>query len=197
MGKAGDEFWEAYRDPRWQRKRLAVMEAADFACEECGAEDKTLNVHHTYYLKGHKPWEYDDDSLKCLCEECHEERHGIADELKTVLSELASVELTRILGYAKGLLLVQRQENPSDDGPKTAIRSHAEAEGLADAAGMYPVGCDVRLPRRVELNGPCAEDRIVEALGPGGTIDAAALGRLVVDHREEVLRYSGLTTAGG
>lgn len=25
------EFWEAYKDPRWQRKRLEVMEAAGFS----------------------------------------------------------------------------------------------------------------------------------------------------------------------
>lgn len=38
------EFWEAYKDPRWQRKRLEVMQIARFECELCASKDKTLNV---------------------------------------------------------------------------------------------------------------------------------------------------------
>ncbi len=36
---------------------------------------KGLNIHHTYYIKGHKPWEYEDDALVTLCENCHKKRH--------------------------------------------------------------------------------------------------------------------------
>ena len=34
-----------------------------------------LNIHHTYYIKGHMPWEYGDDALVTLCENCHKRRH--------------------------------------------------------------------------------------------------------------------------
>ena len=36
---------------------------------------KGLNVHHEYYINGHKPWEYEDQALVTLCEECHGKRH--------------------------------------------------------------------------------------------------------------------------
>lgn len=36
---------------------------------------KGLNIHHTYYVKGHKPWEYDNEALVTLCENCHKKRH--------------------------------------------------------------------------------------------------------------------------
>ena len=36
---------------------------------------KGLNIHHTYYIKGNKPWEYDNDALVTLCEDCHKKRH--------------------------------------------------------------------------------------------------------------------------
>lgn len=36
---------------------------------------KGLNIHHTYYIKGRKPWEYDKDVLVSLCENCHKKRH--------------------------------------------------------------------------------------------------------------------------
>lgn len=34
-----------------------------------------LNVHHKYYVRGKKPWEYVDDVLVTLCESCHQKRH--------------------------------------------------------------------------------------------------------------------------
>ena len=36
---------------------------------------KGLNVHHKYYIKGKAPWEYEDDALITLCEDCHKKAH--------------------------------------------------------------------------------------------------------------------------
>ena len=36
---------------------------------------KGLNIHHTYYIEGKKPWEYEDEALETLCEDCHKKRH--------------------------------------------------------------------------------------------------------------------------
>lgn len=68
-------YSDLLRDPRWQRLRLEVMEKADFRCVECGDDKTTLNVHHTYYRKGRMPWEYDWETLRCLCEPCHAKQH--------------------------------------------------------------------------------------------------------------------------
>lgn len=38
-------------------------------------EMKGLNVHHRYYIKGKAPWEYEDDALITLCEDCHKKAH--------------------------------------------------------------------------------------------------------------------------
>lgn len=35
-----------------------------------------LNIHHNYYIEGHKPWEYNNNVLVTLCEKCHEKRHN-------------------------------------------------------------------------------------------------------------------------
>lgn len=64
-------YSEKLRDPRWQKKRLEIMQRDGFKCQNCNANDITLNVHHACYLKGREPWEYDDDILITLCEECH------------------------------------------------------------------------------------------------------------------------------
>lgn len=69
----------AYADdlkhPKWQKKRLEIMQRDNFTCQMCGAKDKPLHVHHLVYKKGQKPWEYEDNSLITLCEECHCEEH--------------------------------------------------------------------------------------------------------------------------
>ncbi len=42
----------------------------------CGI--KGLNVHHNYYIMGNKPWEYANDALITLCQDCHCKRHNDA-----------------------------------------------------------------------------------------------------------------------
>jgi len=81
-------YWGKLRDPRWQRRRLEVMSAAGFKCQCCGAEDKTLNVHHKLYRKGASPWEYESDELQCLCENCHADQHQEQEDLDRVLLPL-------------------------------------------------------------------------------------------------------------
>ena len=59
------------RDPRWQKKRLEVFQRDNWACQNCGAQHRELQVHHLHYLSGHMPWEYDDAALLTLCVKCH------------------------------------------------------------------------------------------------------------------------------
>ncbi len=65
-------YIEKLKDPRWQRKRLEVMERDNFGCQMCGANTKTLHIHHGYYERGLEPWDYDSDTLHTLCKDCHE-----------------------------------------------------------------------------------------------------------------------------
>lgn len=79
-------YYEKLKDPRWQKKRLEVMQANDFTCEICFDTTKTLNVHHKEYFKGLEPWEYEIEQLSCICETCHENQHDDVDLLKWVCS---------------------------------------------------------------------------------------------------------------
>ena len=81
-------YSEKLKDPRWQRKRLEVLERNDFHCEMCGDGEATLHVHHKTYFKGREPWEYDADQLAALCEECHGIRHESQDPYTLVGSYL-------------------------------------------------------------------------------------------------------------
>lgn len=56
------------------------MQRDKFKCLSCRSENK-LTVHHLYYKHGLKPWEYADNSLVTLCENCHNEIHDKHAEL--------------------------------------------------------------------------------------------------------------------
>lgn len=71
--KRREEYLRKLRDPRWQRKRLEIMQRDQFTCQLCDATEETLNVHHNYYTQGAEPWEYPETALVTLCETCHSE----------------------------------------------------------------------------------------------------------------------------
>lgn len=66
------DYWERLKDPRWQRKRLEILERDEWTCQVCGEKEKPLHIHHKYYLPVTNPWDYQDDCLVTVCEECHE-----------------------------------------------------------------------------------------------------------------------------
>lgn len=81
-------YSEKLKDPRWQKKRLEVLEVAEWSCALCQDSESTLHVHHKQYIKGREPWEYDDNQLVVLCESCHHEEHQGEDILMDVISRL-------------------------------------------------------------------------------------------------------------
>jgi len=69
-------YSEKLKDPRWQRKRLEILQRDGWTCLCCEATDKTLHVHHILYWPKRNPWEYEDCFLQTLCEDCHAEMDG-------------------------------------------------------------------------------------------------------------------------
>jgi hypothetical protein len=120
-------YYELLRHPNWQRKRLEIMEREQFACQRCESTTKTLNVHHTYYEKGCKPWEYPDESLMCLCEDCHEKITGLMTKIHRELGRLSWGQIEQVYGYLQGIQLYN-EENPTLDCPTLDC-----ADGVADA----------------------------------------------------------------
>jgi len=77
-----NKYSETLKDPRWQRKRLEIMQRDNFKCTMCGASNKPLNIHHKIYIKGKKIWDYPNELLITLCEDCHHKVHFDKDILK-------------------------------------------------------------------------------------------------------------------
>jgi hypothetical protein len=64
-------YSEKLKHPKWQRKRLEIMQRDDFKCKLCNDTETMLQVHHLSY--DGEPWEVDNKELITLCEHCHAE----------------------------------------------------------------------------------------------------------------------------
>ena len=82
-------YSEKLKDPRWQKKRLKILERDNWTCQICDSTDKTLHVHHKIYIAGYDPWEYDDDTLITYCEDCHEKETD-AQKFDALITKLDS-----------------------------------------------------------------------------------------------------------
>lgn len=69
-----DRYYQALKHPKWQRKRLEVMNRDNFQCALCKDSETQLHVHHkSYNNKTGMPWDVEDSELITLCEHCHYE----------------------------------------------------------------------------------------------------------------------------
>lgn len=65
------------QNPKWQRKRLEVLQRDNFSCKICKENNSTLHVHHLKY--NGNPWESDLKELTTLCKDCHKLIHDLED----------------------------------------------------------------------------------------------------------------------
>jgi hypothetical protein len=124
-------YAELLKHPEWQRKRLEVLQVANWTCEQCGAKDKTLHVHHGYYERGLAPWEYPDETLHCLCETCHTAAQEMLTQVHRIIGRLPMYQLCVVYGFALGVNAIGKPDEPL---PVTAsVFPDEAAGGLASA----------------------------------------------------------------
>lgn len=106
-------YSDKLKDPRWQKRRLAVLERDEWCCQSCYDTESTLHVHHRYYVWNSDPWDYPEDALVTLCESCHADEsaaikeasarlfralrtHFLADELNVLADALERPDLVYV-----------------------------------------------------------------------------------------------------
>jgi 5-methylcytosine-specific restriction endonuclease McrA len=102
-------YSEKLKDPRWQKKRLEILQRDNFTCCNCKRKDKELHVHHVVYIRGLDPWEYD-QSLLTLCSECHAERHNAQNELLKCTVKLTCLQLQSLGTFIASFFDLKRME---------------------------------------------------------------------------------------
>jgi hypothetical protein len=89
---AQTKYYEKFKDPRWQKKRLEVLQRDEFMCQICLDTSSTLHIHHRRYISNTEPWEYSNELLVTLCERCHE---GETEQMNNFLQKLNDVLKTQ------------------------------------------------------------------------------------------------------
>lgn len=62
-------YSQKLKDPRWQKKRLEILNRDNFTCRYCGDAKTELHIHHLSY--NGEPWQQHNDKLVTLCKHCH------------------------------------------------------------------------------------------------------------------------------
>lgn len=75
------------------------MQRDDWRCKKCRDTETTLHVHHTEYIGGLKPWEYEDKYLITLCEHCHKEVEQLKKDETIIFEKLIIVKNNCKDGY--------------------------------------------------------------------------------------------------
>ena len=81
-------YAEKLKDPRWQKKRLKVLERDSWECTSCGGKEDTLHVHHLKYAKSSNPWDSKLSDLETLCEPCHTYKTGRKKLRDNIISQI-------------------------------------------------------------------------------------------------------------
>ena len=85
---AKSDYFQKLKDPRWQKKRLEILQRDDFTCQNCQSKNNELHVHHKYYIYGNDPWDYQNSALIVLCKECHEEEDYYKESSQILIRNL-------------------------------------------------------------------------------------------------------------
>ena len=107
------DYREKLRDPKWQKKRLEVLEAAGFECEHCGDKDTTLHVHHKIYRPGHDPWDCEDGDLVCLCEKCHKSKTEMKRSVEEFMADPNFDGVTILSSFVSGIYSIDCPGEPN------------------------------------------------------------------------------------
>lgn len=83
-------YSDKLKNPKWQKKRLEILNRDNFRCVACGDEETTLNIHHLKYSK--EPWTVDSKSLITVCENCHK-------EIETFKLKIKDISMLKIIRY--------------------------------------------------------------------------------------------------
>lgn len=98
---AKKSYSELLKDPRWQKKRLEILERDNWLCKFCQDGETELQIHHLKYSG--KPWEAESKNLITVCKHCH----SVLELLKETESFSAtSFSIKKYIGRNSKILII-------------------------------------------------------------------------------------------
>lgn len=125
-------YAEKLRSPKWQRKRLEVLQAAGFKCETCADTEDELHVHHKWYLPKHEPWDYPPECFQVLCAFCHQLVTAENRLLQEVLATAYFPNPLRVAGYAWSMSEMGMETGPIHPMDEEFLEGVCDYHGFTD-----------------------------------------------------------------
>jgi len=85
-------YSEKLKYPRWQKKRLEILNRDNWTCQLCGDTETEFHVHHKKYTK--EPWDAPEEDLISYCKHCHL-------MVEVLVSSGLSNEILKVIKYNK------------------------------------------------------------------------------------------------
>lgn len=140
-----NEYSDKLKDPRWQKRRLDILNRDEWVCQRCYSENKTLTVHHLCYMPHLEPWEYPNKLLITLCVDCNKyERDNIDDALALLCGHFRNTFLSdEIITIATGLAFFEplQMKEILANAYKEAFKN-VNIQRYLIARHFYSEGCD-------------------------------------------------------
>lgn len=95
-------YADKLRDPRWQKKRLEILQLSEFCCISCGDSESELHVHHLVYEKGKEPWE--SQYLIPVCKACHKDLESVREDILAIMASCPPSHLFELHGALCSIL---------------------------------------------------------------------------------------------
>lgn len=110
MARDPRPYSELLKDPRWQRKRLEVMNRDHWRCRSCGTTTRNLQVDHKHYERDRPPWEIASEHLWTLCDDCHRRVTVTRREAHYLVNELEISDLVRVCADLRSFVGLPKNE---------------------------------------------------------------------------------------
>lgn len=130
-------YQEQLKHPKWQKKRLEVLQHNKFICQECGEAEEELHVHHTQYKKGAAVWEYDVSELQCLCHSCHQDTHDLEAAIKERSNRLLPAGKQKVLSFIDSLPNYKRRKKTIMNRKNKHVQKNVTADETKSAADDF------------------------------------------------------------
>jgi len=102
-------YSEKLRHPKWQKKRLEILQRDNFICTKCGDNETELHIHHLKY--NGEPYDVPNENLITVCKYCH----IILEEFKAnpkIIKSIRNVDSYKLaIGDEKILIYHINKEN--------------------------------------------------------------------------------------
>ena len=132
-------YKEELNSPEWQRKSCNHKYLDNFTCQICGRKDKVVHVHHHFYIEGRHLWEYPDETLVTLCEDCHAKEHNFDNNMM-----IEAIENARKVGVM-GLEIVKAINRLAQP-----LKLHIQENSKVIVPSYKPLKRDLFKPTRVK-----------------------------------------------